>query len=251
MNPPGPNASNDENMRFLIASALETRQQLCSVSLQLQETKDLLAANQKRISTLEEHVTTVEQELKSLKETVNFREQKFRILNIRILGVPQSEDEVHGPDAAAAAAKTAYDWIIKPLLVAAKAKGIVASVPNLSNSISQAYRMKNRAGPSRTSPPPLLVTLQSPAIKTAIFRAKKDALPSPSESDVAAGSARFTVTEDLTSNAAEFLKQLRGHKKVARAWSVDGIIRYIKDGDKDNNIHRVRSIFDSIEHILA
>ena len=120
----------------------------------------------------------------------------------------------------------------------------------LPNAVTQAYRMKSRFAPAKAGPIPLMITLSSPAIKLAIFRAKKDALPTPSDADKAASSFRFTITEDLTSPTAEFLKQMRGDKRVARAWTVDGAIRYVRVGDKDEYVHRVRSVFDTLDAIL-
>ena len=95
---------------------MNTHTQLGEVSQQLLDTRTLLTANQERIVTLESQVNTMGKEIKTLKEIVNHREQQGRTLNIRILGLPSSEEEAHGPDASAAAAKTAYDKIIRPLL---------------------------------------------------------------------------------------------------------------------------------------
>ena len=229
---------------------MNTHTQLGEVSQQLLDTRTLLTANQERIVTLESKVNTMGKEIKTLKEIVNHREQQGRTLNIRILGLPSSEEEAHGPDASAAAAKTAYDKIIRPLLASEKSKRIISTLPTLPNAVTQAYRMKSRFAPAKAGPIPLMITLSSPAIKLAIFRAKKDALPTPSDADKAAGSFRFTITEDLTSPTAEFLKQMRGDKRVARAWTVDGAIRYVRVGDKDEYVHRVRSVFDTLDAIL-
>jgi len=250
LKPPGENASLEESLKFLIKSAIDHKAQLSTVTLQIADTRDLLALNQERISTLETQVTTMGKELKAIKETVNHREQLTRNLNIRILGLPLSEDKSLGPDASAAAAKQAYDRIVRPLLVAAKAKGIITTLPSIANTITHAYRLKFRTQSNQPTLPPLIVTLQSPNIKMAVFRAKKDALPVPSATEKAARSLRFTVTEDLTSHTAAFLKLLRENAKVSRAWSVDGSIRYILEGDSNNIIHRVRSVYDPIESVL-
>jgi len=240
----------EENIKYLTKCSVISQVQLAKVNTQLQETQALLTTNQLRVTTLEGEVSSMSKEIKSLKEVVNHREQLARNLVIRINGLPLSEDEIHGPDAAGAAAKAAYDRILRPILTAAKTKAIIPTTPSLNNTIVKAYRFTIKSA-SMSGPPPIVLTLASSAIKTAIFKAKKDAMPTTSDADKAAGSKRFTMAEDLTPPTYQFLQRLREDKRVSRAWSVDGAIRYVRDGDKDNIVRKIRSIYDSLDSILA
>jgi hypothetical protein len=88
-------------------------------------------------------------------------------------------------------------------------------------------------------------------IKTAIFSTKKEALPKPTDAEKSSGLKYFLLVEDLTPPTFAFLKMLKEDKRVSRAWTVDGMIKFIKEGDKDNIIHKVRSIYDPIDKLFS
>jgi hypothetical protein len=158
-----------------------------------------------------------------------------------------SEDEKHGVDKATY--KVAYDRILKPLLANAKEKVIIPTVPAVANVIHDAFRIKSKSASDR--PAPILVRLASPAIKTAIFKAKKDALPQPTDEEKKAGFKRFHMVEDLTPATYTFLQQLREHDKIERAWTTDGVVRYTLKGDKDNFVYKAKSSFENINRLLS
>jgi hypothetical protein len=243
LTPPPQDASMEDNIRFLIQFAVESQKQYV-------ETRSLLTDNQTRIKKTEDQVVALTAEVKKLKETVNSREQQSKTLCVRILGLSLSEDEMTGPDPAAATAKQAYDRIIKPILISSKAKGKIASVPNISNVITKAFRTAKPSLHRSSPPPPIILHLSSPSLKTVIFSNKKDALPTPSDTEKAAGTKRFILCEDLTADSFAFLKKLREDERVARAWSVDGQMKFIKVNDSSNTIMKVRSIYDPIDNIF-
>jgi hypothetical protein len=181
---------------------------------------------------------------------VNLREQQARNLTVRILGLPVTEDEVNGPYAAASTAKMAYDRIIRPILSSAKTKGKISTLPALQNTVSKAYRTSKPTSASANPPPPIILHLTSSNIKTAIFSARKDALPKPTDAEKAAGMKNFLLVEDLTPPTFAFLKLLKEDKRVDRAWTVDGQIKYIKAGDTENIIRKVCSIYNSIDSLF-
>ncbi len=39
-------------------------------------------------------------------------------------------------------------------------------------------------------------------------------------------------------------------QSVEKAWTVDGRIRYVRTGDVDRKVYKVKSIFDSVTDIL-
>jgi hypothetical protein len=240
--PPPPNASMEENIRFLIQAAVNT-------NLQLVETKALLVTNQERLTTAETKITKLESEVKQLKETVNHREQLARSLCVRVINLPVADDEINSLGPAAATAKLVYERIIRPLLTAAKTKAKISSVPTLPNVINKAFRV---ARPSTSSlPPPIIVHLLSHNIKSTIFIMKKEAMPRLSDAERAQFQKRLLLTEDLTPPTFAFLKQLKGDDRVSRAWTVEGQIRYIKEGDANNIIHKVRSVYDDIDSLFS
>jgi hypothetical protein len=192
----------------------------------------------------------LDEEVKQLKELVNLREQQARNLTVRILGLPVTEDEVNGPDTAASTAKTAYERIIRPILSAAKTKGKISTLPALQNTVSKAYRTSKPTSASANPPPPIILHLTSSNVKIALFSARKDALPKPSDAEKSAGMRNFLLVEDLTPPTFAFLKNLKEDKRVDRAWTVDGQIRFIKAGDKENIIHKVRSIYNTIDSLF-
>jgi hypothetical protein len=232
----------EENIRFLIQAAVNN-------NVQHNETKALLTANQARLASAESKITKLETEVKQLKEVINHREQQSRILCIRITNLPVADDEINGPDPSAAAAKLAYERVIRPLLSAAKTKGKISSVPTLPNVVSKAFRV---AKPSAAAPPPpIIVHLVSPHLKTVIFTMKKEAMPRLSDTERAQFQKRLLLSEDLTPPTFAFLKQLKSDERVSRAWTVDGQIRFIKEGDTNNFVHKVRSVFNTIDSLFT
>jgi hypothetical protein len=232
----------EENIRFLIQAAVNT-------NMQLNETKALLTANQTRLASAESKIVKLETEMKQLKDVVNHREQQSRLLSIRITNLPVSEDEINGPDPAAATAKLAYERVIRPLLTAAKTKTKISSVPTLPNVISKAFRVAKPAASS--PPPPIIIHLTSANLKTVIFTMKKEAMPRLSEAERTQFQKRLLLSEDLTPPTFAFLKQLKGDERVSRAWTVDGQVRFVKEGDTNNYVHKVRSVFNTIDSLFT
>jgi hypothetical protein len=232
----------EENIRFLIQAAVNTNAQLI-------ETKALLTSNQTRLTSAESKIVKLESEMKQLKETVNYREQMTRSLCVRIVNLPVADDEVNGPDSAAATAKLSYERVIRPLLTAAKTKSKISSVPNLSNVITKAYRLAKQS--TSSPPPPIIVHLISPNIKSILFIMKKEAMPRLSDAERAQYQKRLLLSEDLTPPTFAFFKQLKGDERVSRAWTVEGQIRFIKANDPNNFIHKVRSVFNPIDSLFT
>jgi len=203
----------------------------------------MFMASQVRITALESDMTSLQREVKFLKETVNMREQQTRSLSVRIVGLPNSEDE-HVP-------KLIYDRILKPMLVVAKERNLIAAVPQMATVISDAYRIRPRGGATAAGSHPIRVKISSPSLKSALFRVKKDALPHLTEAEKSAGSKHLLMVEELTTPTYNFLKQLRGDSRVARAWTVEGRIKFVKAGDSGNTVRSVSSIFDNPDSILG
>ena len=203
-----------------------------------------------RVETAENDVKHAYKEIYALKDQVNTFDQRDRALVIRIFGLPPSTDEKESVDSAKFAAKNVYDRILRPILSHAKDKALIPTLPGLDKVIAEAFRLKPRNS-AIAKPPPIVVKLTNSAIKSAIFRAKKESLPQPTPHEIDSGLRRFHLAEDLTPASYNFLMELRGHEKVERAWTVDGEIRFTKKGDSTSFVHKVKSIFEGLDCLFT
>jgi hypothetical protein len=192
-------------------------------------------------------INSLKKEVQHLKESSNDRDQADRGNTLRLFGLPLSRDERDGNKTTAA---VAYDRILKPILSAAKSKGSVPSVPQLSSLVTECYRV-GKPGPSESgSPPPIIIKFVNPQHRLAILRTKKENTPSPTDAERAAGFKRFVIVEDLTPANHKTLKDLNSDDRVEKVWSVDGRIRFVLSGD-DKSVKRVKSVFDSVDSIIS
>ena len=213
-----------------------------------------LKAVNNRLIEVESDVKSAYSEIFKLKDQVNYLQQDKKALTIRIFGVPVSDDEKASTESGKAAAKTAYDRILKPILSAAKDKALISTLPQRDSVISEAFRVNQRptsANNPNPRPPPIIIKLSSHAIKVALFKSRRDAIPDPTETEKAAGLKRFHMVEDLTAAAYNCMMELRANDKVERCWSTDGEIRFTKTGDSSNYVYKVKSVFDNISLILS
>ena len=230
---PGPRATLDDKIDFLIKSAV-------FANTQFTELRSTLSSHTTRITAVETEVGVAQQETKKLKTQVNKHEQQSRSLQIRVLNVPFSPDET--------VAKLVYDKAIRPILTVAKDKGKLAAVPQLSNTIVEAYRMRSRSGTTPPDfPPHIMVRLTSPALKSAIFTFKKLGLPSTPEG----GLRRINIVEELTPPTFQFLKTLKADSRFASAWTVEGQIKYILASDSSKTVKRVLSVFEHPDTLIS
>ena len=61
---------------------------------------------------------------------------------------------------------------------------------------------------------------------------------------------RYVMVEDLTSPTYSLLKELQDHSGVAKAWTIEGRIRFAR-ADKPNEIVKVKSVFTHIEKLIS
>jgi hypothetical protein len=242
------NSSIEQSLQFLVANSHATNAKLDEA---LSELKDMKT----RVVQAESDIKHAFAEIFELKEKLNAFEQRDRATAIRIFGLPLAEEEKEGIDTQRATAKIAYEKIIRPILSAAKDKGLISTLPNVNNAIQEAFRLTSKkssvSSTSTSRPPPILVKLTSRSIKTAIFKSKNSALPEPTEAEKKAGINRYHVAEDLTTPTFNLLMDLRAHEKVERAWTTEGQVRFTFKNDKTSYVHKVKSVFDSIESIIA
>lgn len=210
---------------------------------------------EKKLDGLEEihkTVTTLKRDVSNIQAKQNDLDQEARAGVVRITGLTVNESEINQHGYEKAIMKKVYDKLLKPILNAAKASGDLESVPVLLNVLEQGYfagkPFVDRQG--RTLPPVINVRFCNRFVRNTVMRMKREHIPTPSAAEVAAGIARFAITEDLTPANAKKLREVRENEKVARAWSVDGKVRYTLKADP-NIVKRFPSSFTPISDIIA
>jgi len=242
-NAPGKGATTDQRLDYLTKLIESVVLQGSETRSLLEETRSLLTKEKEKVTILEAEVCGLKKDMRSLQDTVNFREQAARSLSIRVIGLPASEEEANAPDPDKFAAKKVYETILCPILNGAKAMNLIKSVPSLTNTISKAFRL-GRFNPNSSLSSPLIITLSDPLIKLAIFKAKKLHLPPTADK-----TKKYLIAEDLTPPTFSKLRELRDHKDVDKAWTVEGRIRYTLTEDKDKFVHKLPSSYSDISSL--
>jgi hypothetical protein len=204
---------------------------------------------QQRITKCESNVDVLNKQVYDLQNIVNLREQELRGLSVRVSGLPYLEDEKASTDSKFLA-KRVYDRIFLPMLNYAKSRNEVDKIPTLNNTISSCYRVGPAAARTNTtSPPPIVIKFVNEHVRLAILRNKRQHTPSPTNEEMSAGYKRFIIAEDLTPQCFKLLRELQRNEDIAKAWTSDGKIRFVL---KDSTvIHRVKSVYDSVQVILS
>jgi hypothetical protein len=151
----------EQSLQFLVANSHATNAKLDEALAELKDMKARVVQNENDIK----HAFS---EIFDLKEKLNSFEQRDCATAVRIFGLPLSNEEKEGIDPQKAAAKVAYERLLRPILSSAKDKGFISTLPHLSNVIQEAFRLspKNNSSsasshrpvlpPSSSNLPPLL-----------------------------------------------------------------------------------------------
>jgi hypothetical protein len=202
------------------------------------------------VTVLSEKMLNMEEEIRTLKDQANYRDQLPKANSVRLFGLCSQEED--SDESNKGLHKKVYDTIIKPVLTTAKANKQLETVPSLTNTISDIIRLKpSGAAPvvgMAQSPAPLIIKFTSYQLKVAFLKNKRNGMPAPSEQDKAAGTKRYSATEDLTGPTYKMLRAMSASDLVDKVWSIDGKLRYTVPGDK--TIYKVKSVFTSIENFI-
>jgi len=270
---PGPNATADQKLDFLMKMVIEITANTSATAQRISTLESSVASVESKVETIDSafasfrketdaKLDALQQELVNVKISANNRDQLLRMKSVKLSGFPVSEEEKNASDTEKFLAKRIYDKILVPILTAAKEDGALDSVPTLAKTIDVVRRI-NTWSPSSTSGsvpglaskekalPLVIITLCSLPVRLALLRYKKDNMPSPSSADRSLGTKGFFISEDVTPPTAKLLRDLLADERVARAWTVEGRIRYIRSGDANRRVYKVKSIYDSVSTILA
>jgi hypothetical protein len=170
---------------------------------------------------------------------------------IRVSGLSVSDSDMNQHGFEKAIIKRVYDRIVKPILSVAKNNGDIDSVPTMLNVLEQGFIVskgsKDKQG--RVLPPILAVRFTNRFLRNTVMRLRRDHMPAPSDAERAAGISRYYVNEDLTSDTAQKVKELRSNDLVERVWTIDGRIRFTRPGD--NSVIKLGSPYVSLEKALS
>ena len=198
--------------------------------------------------TLMETVASQGREIMTLKEQANSRDQQLRSSSVRLYGFGHAAEDATDPRALS---KRVYDSVVKPVLAAAKANKMIDVLPQLANAITEVYRVRvfttQELIPGLPPPPPpapVIIKFANPAIRLAFLRCKKEHTPAPLDSDKAAGTKKYTASEDLTGPTYKMFKAMVDSPLVDKVWTVDGRLRFTVPGDK--SVKKVKSVFVSV-----
>jgi hypothetical protein len=184
-----------------------------------------------KVNTLEKDNKITKKELRQVKESANRYELSARSLTVRILGLPVSQEEANSSERNKVAVKNAYDRFLKPIFNAARAKGHITAVPQLTTAISEGFRLNTNAKDKRGNPypAPLLIKFSDKTFRTAIFLCKREVLASLKEE----GGPIPIIVEDLTAATLAKMKELKDDERIEKVWTTEGSIRFTLVADPE------------------
>jgi hypothetical protein len=188
------NASSDQKLDMLLAAMGS----LLEGQAKIEKLTSTVCSLEKKVASQEATITTMQKEMKRMKEQLNDSDQHSRTHFVRLFNFPMADDDI-AADSGRALAYRVYDRILKPIIVAAKAKNNITTVPQCANVIEDIYRVgKPSMKDGVQRPPPIIIKLFTKQLRLAILKNKKTSIPSPPMQERTAGIKRFVLVEDLT-----------------------------------------------------
>lgn len=244
-----------------LEAALAKLDTLDEIKATLEETNSLLQDHVARVANLEVNVAAVQEcqaatsnhlaihdrEIAALKSVSNSNQQLLKMTTIRIIGYPISAAETAASLPTTYLRDTVFNRLLLPILTAAASAKFLSSVPPPADTITRIFRAGRATAGS--PPPPIIVVLSSLTIRQAIFYYKAKNLPSPNPSERTDGGKKFLIVEDLTRDVHRLLKSMQGDERIARAWTVEGQIRFTRVNE--DKVNRVTNIYLPFEEIVG
>jgi hypothetical protein len=205
-------------------------------------------------TSLKATVAKQDDEIASLKDALNSREQHARSWSVRLLNIQlppgqESNNKV--------VMDTVYNNVLLPILEGAKQQKEISIIPECENLLDTAHIL-----PGKGTNKPIIARFFSRYWRSIIFRFRKDFAPredGPSapatRSSAGAGAAaaraprmKYSIFEDLTGLNFKQLQSIKQHEAVTSAWSVNGIIKFkVKNSEQ---IYKVVSLYDTVDSII-
>jgi len=240
------NASSDQKLDMILAAMGS----LLEGQAKIEKLTSTVCSLEKKVTSQETTINTMQKEMRRMKEQLNDSDQLSRNQYVRLFNFPMADDDI-AADSGRALANRVYERILKPIIVAAKAKNDISTVPQCANVIEDIYRVgKPSMKDGAQRPSPIIIKLCSKQLRLAILKNKKTSISSPTTQERAAGIKRFVLVEDLTPPNYKKLSELLGDERIEKAWSVEGRLRFVLAGN-DKSVKKVKSVYDSVDSIVS
>jgi len=191
--------------------------------------------------TLQEKVEKQENIISELRTGLDGVERHQRSWSVRVLNIPLTKDEERDPSLTM---QKVYDLLLYPILVGAREEGALRQIPECEQLLETAHVLPGRPGAAR----PVIVRFNKRAYKSICFRFRRTYAPTTT---IRGDKERqlYPFFDDLTRAAAAKMAEIQADSSVQACWSINGQLRF-KMNNSDQ-VRRVRSVYDSLETILA
>ena len=216
----------------LKVSAIEVRQE------NLEQLVNRVAQLENKVQDHDSTFTSMQREIKFLKETVNTQDQAKRGDTLRLFNFPGSNDEVDLP-------ARVYETILKLILAAAKTGGDLQTLPHLTTICTDIFRAGKFSPGQNKPPPPVIVKFSSLPARLAILKNKRQNMPPAPE-----GAKRYVIVENLSPPTYRKLQEYQQDERISKAWTINRDIWVVPVRD-NKKPKKVKSNFDSVDAFFS
>jgi hypothetical protein len=229
----------------------EMLEKLTFLTTKILDMEEAMKAVSKENAALKATVRNQDDQIASLKDELNNREQYARSWSARILNIqlePGRETDTRY------VMDTVYKKLLLPILEGAKEKKEINTIPACDALLETAHIL-----PGKGQNKPIITRFHSRYWRGVIFRHRREFCPkvetnTTTNTRSSAASARttrpaYSIFEDLTGITFRQLKEFKRSEMVQSAWTVNGVIKF-KLTNSDT-IHKVSSIHETIDDFLS
>jgi hypothetical protein len=190
-------------------------------------------------------------EITTLKTRLNAVEQYNRSWSIRINNLPVPKAEENNT---LKVMETVYNAVILPIFQGALDNGDIDNIPSIYRVLETAHILPGK--PNSTKP--IIARFTNRYFRQILFTYKKEHAPRAAPTSSASASSKapprpapylYPFYEDLTADTFRRMRELAADQRVLACWSVGGLLR-LKLNDDPSKIHKVKSIYATIDDIL-
>jgi hypothetical protein len=227
----------------------EMLEKLTFLTTKILDMEEAMKAISKENGALKTTVKNQEDQIASLKDELNSREQYARSWSARILNIqlePGRETDTRY------VMDTVYKKLLLPILEGAKGTKEITHIPTCDALLETAHILPGK-GPNK----PIITRFFSRYWRGVVFRNRREFCPKTenttstnTRSSAASSRSRpaYSIFEDLTGITFRQLKEFKKSEQVQSAWTVNGVIK-LKLTNSDT-IHKVSSIHETIDDFL-
>jgi hypothetical protein len=234
----------------LVAKIAELTTTLASFGTRFDKLEKLWTDAKSENRMLKDALQEKEREITNIRERLNDQEQYTRSWCVRVLHMKIPQQDETDPYKVM---QHVYEKLLLPILRGAVTKGLIQHIPSAEQILETAHILPCKPGTT----PPIIARFYSRNIRAMIFKLKKEYAPRAAtepaagtrSKDLRSGKLTYLLFEDLTRPTFSKMRAIAQHDSVENCWSVSGSLRYKLVNDP--NIYKVKSIFSTVEQILA